>query len=137
MPSFQFPRLLLNLPSDFPTDLCNYSCRLVYCMQFGETGIFAVSVHRRGMLSEIGGSPHQVIGREGIPAILLRIIDPAQILGMVIAVVGKHVEAHTVEHLLRIRCVAARDNPGQLHQRVIVERGRAPIHLKDSAFDKN
>ena len=50
---------------------------------------------------------------------------------MVVAVVGKHVEAHAAEHLLRIRCVAARKNPGQLHQRVIVERGRAPIHLKD------
>lgn len=72
-----------------------------------------------------------------MPAILLRIIDLAEILAMVIAVVGKHVEAHAAEHLLRIRQVAARENPGQLHQRVIVERGRAPIHLKDSAFDKN
>ena len=66
-----------------------------------------------------------------MPAIHLFVIDPAEILRMVIAIMRKDIETHPSVHLLQIFPIIQRMNLRQFHQRMIVHCGGAPIHFQN------
>ena len=84
------------------------------------------------MLAIIGGTPGEVIGGRRVPAVLCRIVQPAEILGVVVPVVGENVEAHAPVHLRRIFGIAPGKDARELHQRVVIHGGGAPVCFQDS-----
>lgn len=82
--------------------------------------IFAVAIHRGDMLAVIGGAPGEVVSRRGVPAVLCRVVQPAEILGMVIPVVGENVKAHAPVHLRRILGIAPGKDAHELQQHMVI-----------------
>ena len=84
------------------------------------------------MLTVIGGAPGEVVGGRGMPAVLCQVVQPAEILGVVVPVVGENVEALAPVHLHRVLSVAPGKDARELHQRVVIHGGGAPVCFQDS-----
>ena len=107
IPLLQSVGLFLNLCGDLPAGFQGDLSGFTHSKQISKTGVFPISIHRRGVFAKGCGAPRQIIGRGGMPAVLRFIVEPTKVFGMVIAVVGKDIEAHAAVHLFRVGGVAA------------------------------
>ena len=107
IPLLQSVGLFLDLCGDLPAGFQGDLSGLAHSKQICETGVFPISIHCRGVFAKGCGAPRQIIGGGGMPAVLLFIVEPAEVFGVVIAVVGKDIEAHAAVHLFRVGGVAA------------------------------
>ena len=106
IPPLQALRLFPDFLRNLPASLHFHPRGFAHGQQLLHAGVFAVAIHRGGMLAIIGGTPGEVIGGRRVPAVLCRVVQPAEILGVVVPVVGENVEAHAPVHLRRILGIA-------------------------------
>jgi hypothetical protein len=84
----------------------------------------ALSVDGCGVLARHAGAVGKVIGRRQVPARFLRVVEIREVLGVVVAVVGKNIETGEAKELFCV-CEAIGEPEGELHERTVIEGGQA------------